>query len=102
MQKATVNHANNPDVNNYLTSLENGEEGEMVLKFRKISTEGGVSELNIGKVIFQYEDEETETEPTPEEPLNIAMVETSELEDLSSEAGDALLEELDEEQGLID
>lgn len=93
MQKAIIDHADNPELNNYLLSLENGDEGEMRVKFRKVSTDGGQSEVSIEKVIIEYEDEETEIEPSEEEPIAIAIVETSDLEELSSEEGDEVIVE---------
>lgn len=87
MQKFTLDFADNPDLSAYALSKEAGDECEITVKGKVISTDAGVMEIGVEELEYEYEGEDKEVEPTSDEPVEIALIELSELEEEASEEG---------------
>ena len=87
MQKFTLDYADNPDLSAYALSKEAGDECEITVKGKVVSTDGGVMEIAVEELEYEYEDEMMESEPTSDEPIEIALIEVSDMEEESSEEG---------------
>lgn len=87
MQKFTLDFNDNPDLSAYALSKSPGDECEITVKGKLVSTDGGVMEIGVEELEYTYEDEVMETEPTDEEPVAIAVMDVSDMEEMASEEG---------------
>lgn len=87
MQKFTLDFADNPDLSAYAMSKTAGDECEITIKGKVISTDGGVMEIDVEGLEYEYDGEDMETEPSAEEPVAIAVIDVSDMEAESSEEG---------------
>jgi hypothetical protein len=87
MQKFTLDYSDNPDLSAYAMSKTPGDECEITVKGKLISTDGGVMEMSVEEIEYEYEDETMETEPSDEEPVALAVLAVSDMEEESSEEG---------------
>jgi len=86
-RRMNIDHADSPELQNYFAAKDVGDECEFTIKGRVVSTQPGMSEVDIESVEMTYEDEDLEVLPTEEEPLAIDIIELSEMEMDSEEEG---------------
>lgn len=87
MQKFTLDFADNPDLSAYAMSKAPGDDCEITVKGKVVSTDGGTMEIDVEELEYEYEGEDMETEPTSDEPVALAVIEVSEMEEESSMDG---------------
>ncbi len=82
-----IDHADSPELQNYFTSKEAGEECELTIKGRIVSTQPGMTEIDIEEVELDYAESDEPVMPDEEEPLGIEIIELSDMEEASEEMG---------------
>jgi len=82
MQKVTIDYLDNPDLQMALMNKEPGEDCEITLKLKTINAGEEIYEATVESIVYEYEGEDMEIEPTIEEPVGINMFTEMDDEDM--------------------
>lgn len=92
--RINIDHADNPQLQNYFTSKEAGDDYEITIRGKIVSTQGGMTEASIAEIEPDYMDDEDDLiEPDADEPVAIDVIELSPMEEESAEMGMEVLDE---------